>query len=250
MILFGLNFVLLLAWTLVDPLRFVRLATDDNSVATEDDVETYGACRSENKGLQSFGIPLLVVNIGALVLACIQAYRARGISDEYSESKYLAIAVASWFEVCLVGIPLLIIVDSNPTASYFLKASMIFIVSISLLLLVYLPKFFLMRKKRKEKENKANRSQAYTSHSAASSASSIQESGLRIVSAVPFVSHSTSEAKEEEYEKLKNELVACKEKIDKLEKERRNTSMISEDDVEAEETAPDISSEQPGVEGV
>ena len=41
----------------------MRLATDDNSVATEDDEETYGACRSENKGLKSFGIPLLVVNI-------------------------------------------------------------------------------------------------------------------------------------------------------------------------------------------
>ena len=42
---------------------------------------------------------------------------------------------------------------------------------------------------------------------------------------------------------MKNELAACKEKIGKLEKERRNTSMISEDDAEAEETAPDISSE-------
>jgi len=110
-VLFGLNFALLLAWSLVDPLRFVRLSADDNSVATAADVETYGACRSENKGLQAFGIPILVVNIGALILACIQAYRARGISDEYSETKYLAIAVGSWFEVVLVGIPLLVIVD-------------------------------------------------------------------------------------------------------------------------------------------
>ena len=53
-------------------LRFVRLSVYDNDVATDDDTETYGACRSDNKGLQAFGIPILIVNILALVMACVQ----------------------------------------------------------------------------------------------------------------------------------------------------------------------------------
>lgn len=47
----------------------------------------------------------------ALSLLVIQAYKARHISMEFSESKYLAIAVGSWFEVVLVGIPLLALVN-------------------------------------------------------------------------------------------------------------------------------------------
>ena len=232
-VLFGLNFVLLLAWTIVDPLRFVRLSADDNLLATAEDLETYGACQSENKGLLAFGVPLLVVNIGALIFACIQAYRARGISDEYSESKYLAFAVGSWFEVVLVGIPLLVIVDSNPTASYFVKASMIFIVSMSLLLLIYVPKFLFILQKEKVRNRGStttmsgvsglsHASQTDQHHS--SIASTTASYGLRVVSN----RNTPADVGKDEYEGLKQALAACQARIEELEKEKRNTSIINE----------------------
>ena len=246
-VIFGMNFALLLAWTLVDPLRFVRLTSDTNSD------ETYGACKSDKNGLKAFGIPILIVNFGALVLACIQAYQARTISDEYSESKYLAIAIGSWFEVVLISIPLLVIVDNNPTASYFLKTSMIFIVCMSLLLLMYIPKFFIIRRKSLEKANKEKSEKekreavmskstlpGTTNNSSTQGQASDLGVGLRIVSVVSPATfgsgedggHGEGSHSQEEDEKLRTELAVCKERISQLEDAARHEEKV-EDAAEA-----------------
>lgn len=221
-------------------LRFVRLSVEDNSIATADDTETYGACRSNNKGLQAFGIPILAVNICALVMACFQAYKARNISMEFSESKYLAIAVGSWFEVVLVGIPLLALVNSNPTASYFLKASMIFIVSMTLLLLIYIPKIHFHRQKQREKKEKQEKKQANARPSgvtaASDTASCMTEAGVRIVSMAPGAADNDEEDSSaararEECEGLREELLAYRERLRQLENETSRKELDSDNRV-------------------
>ena len=52
-----------------------------------------------------FGSLVIVVNISALVLANIQAYKARNISDHLSESKYIGIASFSMFQMFIIGVP-------------------------------------------------------------------------------------------------------------------------------------------------
>lgn len=135
-----LNFGLLLGWTLTDPLQFQRLPVD------ADPLNTYGTCRFEKNGTAALAVATVAVNFGAIILACIQAYRSREISDEFSESKYVGLTVASWLQVFVVGFPVMFLVSENPTATYFLRSSIIFVACMSLLLFIFVPKVLIHRK--------------------------------------------------------------------------------------------------------
>lgn len=83
-ILFVLNFTLLLCWTVVDPLRWHR-----EPINEDDPTNTHGFCMSEGKAWIVFLTLLVVLDLSALVLACFQAYRARELDDELTESHWL-----------------------------------------------------------------------------------------------------------------------------------------------------------------
>merc|ERR1712232_768406 len=87
-----------------------------------------------------------MVNIGALLLACVYSYQARNISTEYAESKYIGIAIFGMSEVFIVGAPLTTLVWENPRARFFLLSALNVTISLSVLLLVFVPKFVLHRK--------------------------------------------------------------------------------------------------------
>lgn len=127
-----LNFVLLLSWTLVDPLVFQRVYTDE--------LTSYGRCKAEGKAWVGFTSALGVLNFTALILANVQAYMARSINDELSESKYIGLSTLSMLQIFVVGVPLLVIVDTNPSANFFVWTGIIFIVCTSILGLIFVPK--------------------------------------------------------------------------------------------------------------
>ena len=160
-VVFSLNFLLMLLWTLLDPLRWVRVPIDGA------EWNTYGTCRSEGNVGLIFLILIVLIDFSALALACLQAYRARNVSTEYSESKYIGVAVLSWLQVMLVGMPLIFLVSENPTASYFLKVVIIFIISMSTLIFMFVPKMIYLKKK------KANGGQSVRSGFQSSIASSV-----------------------------------------------------------------------------
>lgn len=132
-VLFTLNFGLLLTWTLADPLQWERRSLNG------DDWNTYGTCTSGTLGKVMLGLTC-AVNVGALLFLCYQAWRARSVHEALSESKYLGIAIFSWLEVALVGLPVLFLLgDANPSAKYFLWVAFIFVLCMSMLLLIFIP---------------------------------------------------------------------------------------------------------------
>jgi len=141
-----INIVLLLIWTLVDPLKWVRSAAEE----TNKSWNTYGACRPEGKAGYIFIILIMLIDFGSLVMTLVQAYQAREIRDGISESKYIGIAAVSWLEVFLITAPLLGLVKGNPTASYFLWLAIIFVMCMSMLLLIFVPKIMMMRDSKSE----------------------------------------------------------------------------------------------------
>lgn len=149
-VLFTSNFVLLLTWTLVDPLTWSRLPVDDQ------EWNTYGTClRYEGTTSTVMIVLVAVVNIGALLLASWQAWKARKISDEFSESKNLGIALFSWVQLFVVGFPVLFLIDNdNTTAKYFLQIGLLFAVCMSMILIIFVP---ILRQKRKAATRAANR---------------------------------------------------------------------------------------------
>jgi 7 transmembrane sweet-taste receptor of 3 GCPR len=88
-----------------------------------------------------------LVNVGALLTACYQAFKARNISDEFSESKNVGVALFSWLQLMLVGLPLVfLIADSNPGAQYILRSCLVFCFCQSMLLLIFVPMVIQLRK--------------------------------------------------------------------------------------------------------
>jgi len=152
LILFTLNFALLLTWTLYDPLRYERLRVDKSNPLV-----TYGTCRFEKESTVGLAVGVLAVNFGAIILACAQAYRAREISDEFSESKWVGVTVASWLQVIIVGLPVIFLVKENPTATYMLETTLIFVACTSLLLFIFVPKILFQRQHANDPNSRASK---------------------------------------------------------------------------------------------
>lgn len=137
--IFTLNVVVLTLWTAIDPLVWVRESRDD-------DKNSYGSCSFQGHAASiSFAASLLAINFLALVLALVELYRARNISMEYSESKYIAIAIGSNLQVFLTGLPILVLVNDSPQLLYFVKSSLVFVLAMSMLLLIFVPKMLMVR---------------------------------------------------------------------------------------------------------
>ena len=136
------NFVVLLIWSLVDPLVWQRFEVNDEAW------NSYGICVGSNQStMNAFLAVLGILNIGALGLAILQAWRARSISDEYSETKSVGVALYSWLQLFLVGVPVLFLIDRHNTkARYFLISILIFLVCMSMLLIIFVPLFIQIRR--------------------------------------------------------------------------------------------------------
>eukprot|EP00984_Skeletonema_dohrnii_P016849 scaffold7548_cov104-Skeletonema_dohrnii-CCMP3373.AAC.3 len=104
------NFVILLSWTLVDPMVFERVYTDE--------LTSYGRCMPQGNEWKGFIASLAILNFIALIIVNVQAYHARSINDELSESKYIGLATLSMFQIFIVGVPLLVIVYNDPSVRW------------------------------------------------------------------------------------------------------------------------------------
>ena len=139
-VVFLINIVLLVCWTMIDPLRWQR------EYINGDPTNSHGFCKSEGNAWKAFSSLLVLLNGAALVLACVQAYRARSLDDEYTESRWLGMACASWIQVMLVGIPVILLTRYQPVAQYFTFSALVFIICVSMLGLLFVPKMMLMSK--------------------------------------------------------------------------------------------------------
>jgi len=141
-LLITLNIILLLSWTLVDPLVFRRVYTDE--------LTSYGRCQTEGPESVWFVCALAVLNFTALILANVQAYMARSIKDEYQESKYIGLSTLSMLQIFIVGVPLLVIVSTDPSSNFFVWTGIIFIVCTTILGLIFVPKIISWKNPKEE----------------------------------------------------------------------------------------------------
>ena len=134
------NVAVLICWSILDPSTYTR-RPHDGLDGWGRIISTYGACQSGNPFY--FIAPLGIINVVVLIAANTIAYRTRMIKSEFSESKYIGIAVGSMLQACLVGVPVLLIVQQEPRAYYVVLILLLFIVCLAILLLVFVPKIAL-----------------------------------------------------------------------------------------------------------
>jgi len=128
------NFIVLMTWSFVDPLRFER----DSIVGQP--WNTYGQCRTnDTEGIVLMSL-LLFINFIALATACWEAYKARNLSRELSEASRIGMAIFSWAQIAVVGFPVIFLLDpTNTVINYFVRLCLVFFSSMSLLLWVFVP---------------------------------------------------------------------------------------------------------------
>jgi Na+/melibiose symporter-like transporter len=87
-----------------------------------------------------------------LLLALCQAYLARKVSTDLQESNYIFITMALILLVAFIAVPVVIISKENRTVSYFIRASVIFVICTSVLVLIYVPKWKAFNKRIKNQK--------------------------------------------------------------------------------------------------
>jgi len=143
-ILMTINVITLLCWTFISPLKYVREplpGTDDwNRV-----IATYGTCSSAQSGTKGGSYPYLAFLFTVagfnLIIANVYGYRSRHIETEYSESKCIAIIMASVLQLSCIGFPIVFLTDTSPIATFIVLVSLIFMISMDILCFLFIPKF-------------------------------------------------------------------------------------------------------------
>lgn len=151
-ILFVANFAVLLAWTLVAPLRWTRV-----EVANFDHfgriVESYGTCFAPAgqdgrmlmlaSSSNAFMLALGLFNLVAVAFANYQCYLSRQVPSDFNESYYIGLSMLSILEGFLIGIPILFLAVGNPTANFIVASLLISFLYMTILVPTFIPKVFI-----------------------------------------------------------------------------------------------------------
>lgn len=155
-----LNGVMLFLWTLLDPLKWVRLEVTDGATFSDGTVETYGACRGENFDILGLALALFFFNLILCLVGTFQAFKCRFLVLEYNEMQWLPLSLFPFFETWIVGYPILYFVNEDPTTTFVVLTVVIAASSIAAALAVFAPKDWYIRKIRVMKENGSNASRS------------------------------------------------------------------------------------------
>jgi len=224
LVVFVLNMIVLTIWTIRSPWSY---QTQIISIDEFDRVvESSRSCAKTNNEWPIYAGLLCLINFSVLVFASIQAFRARKIELDFSESQFLAIAMICTMQVLFIGIPLIYIVDgTNNSASCFMRITIIFVSCTANLLLIFVPKIkycyenrCVIEMVRRSTRSLNSRPSGRSSISRAPSTSEFQEAPVYSTSIVP------SPAKQNEHANQITELEKMNTKLEKL-NERKDTEL-------------------------
>lgn len=129
---------IILIWTLLDPLEWNRevLSTDEDGLP----VQSVGQCQSEYAGI--FWLIFIAFNVLVLMYALFLCYATRTYPSELSESRWITACVISYIQILVLAVPILVIVTANNSAYFFVLATVVFLMSMSVTLFIFLPKVY------------------------------------------------------------------------------------------------------------
>ena len=122
-------------WTALDPLTWER------TWISRVPAETYGQCTSEH--LWVFLGPLMGLLVSAELLAAVFAWKTFDIPQDFGDSRTAVYAICAHVQSWCVGVPILAVLeDSSTDATYFGRVFLIWIFSISSVMVVVGPKIY------------------------------------------------------------------------------------------------------------
>jgi len=174
LILLSINIALLIGWT-ASPwsLKWQRRYYLGGVDSFSRPVESYGMCVADDNMFLIFFVPLAVANVSIMVIATFESYKGRKLPSEFSETRYLAVAMVSLCETFTLGCKYMpqsenilasvyrvrltlfstislhllclattiVAVLDQPTAFFFVMTMIVCIACMSILLPVFVPKY-------------------------------------------------------------------------------------------------------------
>jgi len=143
--LLAANLLILTIWAIVDPDDWVRnyhTGTDEWNRP----VSSYGICRRS----KPFGITILALNITALFLVVYQAFKARKITTDFAESRYIGIVVLTMLNFLILVVPILFLSGDKPQVKYLIYILFGCILLMLKLLLIFIPKIIAVKRGNEE----------------------------------------------------------------------------------------------------
>ena len=130
--------VILICWQLIDPLTWQRdlIAEDINGYPTQ----SVGSCQSDH--VLRYLVPLVVLDFLLLAVALILCFKSRKLSSEFQEGTYIAASVVSMIQILILAVPILVIVENDTSAFYFVLAVVVFLISFTVQCLIFFPKIY------------------------------------------------------------------------------------------------------------
>lgn len=136
-VFFGLNASILVPWSILAPLHW------DRTPLVQEEWKSYGRCSTSDTSSLAFVVMAGVLNVSGFVLICRLAYKAQQIQDrrdQFDQAKSISLALYSWIQLAVVGIPVLSLISAETTrARYFMIVALIFALCISMLLSLFIP---------------------------------------------------------------------------------------------------------------
>lgn len=151
-VLLSIVTVTLLLWTARAPPDFQRIIYEWNSFGQP--IKSRGLCAYE--GALPYAIVIGFVFLVSIELAIQRAYQARQVAVEFAETEYIVLTLVTICGIGMFGILLWFLMDTSPPARFVIISGIIFLISMAMLLLIFIPKIrFKTKVKRQAKENTA-----------------------------------------------------------------------------------------------
>ena len=216
-VILGANLSIFVVWTILSPLSYNTVTVRTDSF--DRPIETYGLCTSENQ--YYFLGTLLLINTCVLGFSIREARKVKNLSTEFHESKNIFMVMVLILLACFIGVPVIVIARENPAAYYFVFIGIIFAVSISVLLLIFLPK---IKAKNKPQVRRRSSVRNSSSHFSSRSSSHLEDcEGIRVL-ACQQTRHSQLHV---ENEQLKRELELLQQRIQVEDEGKENFDGLS-----------------------
>uniref|UniRef100_A0A6V2A2P0 G-protein coupled receptors family 3 profile domain-containing protein n=2 Tax=Ditylum brightwellii TaxID=49249 RepID=A0A6V2A2P0_9STRA len=156
-VLLSIDLILLITWTVISPSTFVRIQIEGSE-------DRFGRTNSFNQCLwgndeskTSYFVLKQLLQIFDLVTIAIlayYAYRSRSISTEYNESTWIGLIIYIYLEISFIRTILFLSFKPGQRTFLLVYTVFVFFNSLSILLLIFVPKKIALQNEKKEKLRK------------------------------------------------------------------------------------------------
>ena len=98
-------------------------------------------------------LALFIFDGGCLVFALVLCYVSRYVPSEFTEAKWITAAIISIFQILLLAGPVLVIVQDDTNAFFFVRVGIIFLLTSTVSLLMFAPKIYQLHFKKTDRED-------------------------------------------------------------------------------------------------